>query len=975
MSTPDLKSAFDSVCDRLDAEYVPGDVEALFSTLSTIAETPTADGQAATVLLAALQQLPPSAFAGLPTESELGSPMTPPSEKKVNLVRNEMGYPSTLKDLLLPQIAMLNQPHHPVMPVVAPPANSRGFAFERPTSTPAGVVTRTTPPVSARGGKRSRVAAATVPTTSIAASEAASQNPSTWQEYFAVPPTEPQPGWREAVLTAIFCVIFASLVYVLSGIYYHGFTGFNPFGQISMVDQRGSQFQSPNALKRPADRMPGTATYNQLQQNYQSYPTATSTYSPYNEVQYPQNPIGFLPFWFNLRVLVPLCIVCLAGPLYYWLSPKKGAICRRLVYWLAALIGIVTLPLIAFLTVCYFLESLGHSLDNSWGRWTLHATEAAIAVINTYQKIAMCVGVGLTLLVGLVLPKLCAFFIELLTSTLTIAPTVAPAVHPLQPRQFGGLGWGGPQSTNGNDGKGKYKLSDYQLVPDAHVNEADAYMLRRVDKNSKIPVPDHLVVKVAHLQGDPKLTNDPSIFLHGLCHYPTRITTNTCKERIEDFDAAMLLSGMPEGWDLEFIRSHFDDFDEIRFVGQALGHELEHFSDAPITARKIAVAMESDEEYTQRLLKTPGITTEEILRSSQERTREQRRKNIRDRHIPAEVWAMLKTINDLRQYMMETSGREKQFRIAGDKPIPENWKTMPAWDINMILREWRDDVWAEYMKGKGIDFGRCNKCGTVGRLDNHQCFHHEASKPQYIGGLPHKERIDAISQGGKISTKTSMVPAVDVLMKNLQENEKKYADKPHVQGRFRDAMAQPPVQGNEPTHEELTARRKALAREGIDLPAQPKVTFRLPVEQQQVRDPNAMTDVEAVTSQQQAEVQQQSTSSTVTETETHAMKRRSHGPADPIVPGTEINCAVVCHGDTDVPIITMPRGMDLRTSCTKLIESDLPLYLRGEERKVSSAVVEHGVYKVILVDEYEMVKKRFTEGKLPSMGEPSDSEK
>ena len=59
----------------------------------------------------------------------------------------------------------------------------------------------------------------------------------------------------------------------------------------------------------------------------------------------------------------------------------------------------------------------------------------------------------------------------------------------------------------------------------------------------------------------------------------------------------------------------------------------------------------------------------------------------------------------------------------------------------------------------------------------HDCFSNNASRVQMKGGLPHVLCTDAITQGGKFSTRKSLRPDVEAIKKNIQSVERTLEDK------------------------------------------------------------------------------------------------------------------------------------------------------------------------------------------------------
>ena len=172
----------------------------------------------------------------------------------------------------------------------------------------------------------------------------------------------------------------------------------------------------------------------------------------------------------------------------------------------------------------------------------------------------------------------------------------------------------------------------------------------------------------------------------------------------------------------------------------------------------------------QMLNEKPEATEDELFEMLLKRRRERRVQYRSPQPLDPQLFeTRLKTINDLKRFMAENSPRERHWTIKGNIPIPQNWKSLTPIQINAELRKWKDDMWCEHMKTRGVHIGICNKCQLRVPLDNHKCVFSEASNVTFEKGVPMREGVQVVASGNKVQTKKVKQPDLKLLSYCVKE--------------------------------------------------------------------------------------------------------------------------------------------------------------------------------------------------------------
>jgi hypothetical protein len=186
-----------------------------------------------------------------------------------------------------------------------------------------------------------------------------------------------------------------------------------------------------------------------------------------------------------------------------------------------------------------------------------------------------------------------------------------------------------------------------------------------------------------------------------------------------------------------------------------------------------------DPSTYQALLDTPGMNEDELINRLIQRRKEQRANQRMDVPYPRSDFTTegpFTTINDLRRHMAENSGREKVWSDKGRIPVPSEWQDLPKSQLFRRVGQWRDETWIEHMATRGIRLGRCPHCRLIVRTDTHQCFVTEASKTEYVGGIPVRQRLEVGSSGAKVTQRRLTVPDLQRMEANQRKAEQRIAD-------------------------------------------------------------------------------------------------------------------------------------------------------------------------------------------------------
>jgi hypothetical protein len=224
------------------------------------------------------------------------------------------------------------------------------------------------------------------------------------------------------------------------------------------------------------------------------------------------------------------------------------------------------------------------------------------------------------------------------------------------------------------------------------------------------------------------------------------------------------------------------------------------------------------------LIEGGKYTEEEIENILLNRRREKRRINREPMPISPEIWEKFESINNLRHYLFENSGRERLYSQKGDIPIPAEWRNLNLFQLNQKVRQWREEEWRRYLETKGIKSKFCEDCRRYVPVEGHKCLTNVGEAVQYQKHIPHRVHLQVSTQGTKVVTKKQAIPDLDIMEENMKKVLLNY---PHKSSQGEEESRQPnpeeEIFRRRTGNDRSSRRRRGLAhsfdRKGQEAPA------------------------------------------------------------------------------------------------------------------------------------------------------------
>jgi hypothetical protein len=173
----------------------------------------------------------------------------------------------------------------------------------------------------------------------------------------------------------------------------------------------------------------------------------------------------------------------------------------------------------------------------------------------------------------------------------------------------------------------------------------------------------------------------------------------------------------------------------------------------------------------QRFLREHPAMTGAEFRSHLGKELDQRRREQgeRQRVTPA-MRAQLTNFAGLQRVIQELRLQTPFWRQYGEVEVPEELAHLPDLNLTLLRRyltQFLDKVNIQKLVARGVDVGRCDKCGHLTR-GAHACIQCE-SKPEMKGGIYKKKQTTLMTDGQNITQHERVVPDLDKMEERLRQ--------------------------------------------------------------------------------------------------------------------------------------------------------------------------------------------------------------
>ena len=215
----------------------------------------------------------------------------------------------------------------------------------------------------------------------------------------------------------------------------------------------------------------------------------------------------------------------------------------------------------------------------------------------------------------------------------------------------------------------------------------------------------------------------------------------------------------------------------------AVNEETNLESIDPILIPEVAIVgsaadIQAERDAYRTALNNPNWNPQTFVNEVNTQRRAQRKKEREEKPFSPEFFKKNgKTINGLRRYLQDTSGREKIWAEQGVVDVPPEWYGLLPSELARKVAQWRDEIWIRHMKTKGVELIRCDKCRMVVRKEGHECIKSEGKKEIYIGGVPYKEVMEVGISGTKILHRVTKKPDLAKMEENMKKTKESWTTK------------------------------------------------------------------------------------------------------------------------------------------------------------------------------------------------------